>query len=37
MIDAAISRVRLRDLACLGRSRRTSPRPGGDDLAASTI
>jgi len=32
MIDATISRARLRDLACLGRSR-----PATGDLMASTI
>jgi hypothetical protein len=32
MVDATISRARLRDLARLGRSR-----PGAGDLVASTI
>jgi hypothetical protein len=45
MVDAAISRVRLRDLARLGsiadgtppRPRAAGSRPGADDLVASTI
>jgi hypothetical protein len=36
MIDATISRVRLRGLAGLGRFQ-ASPRPGTDDLVAATI
>jgi len=41
MIDASISRARLRDLAVLGRvharPRTPSSRPGADDLEASII
>jgi hypothetical protein len=37
MVDATISRVRMRDLARRGRFRMDSPRSGDGDLAASTI
>jgi hypothetical protein len=37
MIDATISRVRMHDLARLGRSGGTSWGPGAYDPAASTI
>jgi len=37
MVDAMISRVRMRDLARLGRSGSARSRPEAGDLVASTI